>query len=163
MRLTAPFFIVGSLLEAVAPSIPIIAIGRFLSGVGAGASVVVGPIYISEVAPPRAKGIFGALTQIGTNLGILGSQILGYFLSYGSMWRVILGVAGGVGVIQLLGLLLVVESPEWLGTNGREDAARKTLSRIRGRPLGEEEANRWGAVEDGEGTSVEDTKHKYPK
>ena len=153
MRLTAPFFIVGSLMEAVAPSIPIIAIGRFLSGVGAGASIVVGPIYISEVSPSGSRGLFGALTQIGTNLGILGSQVLGYFLSYESMWRVVLGVAGGIGAIQFLCLMLVVESPEWLGTNGHEDAARKTLIKIRGNNLGEEEANKWRATGDGEGTS----------
>ena len=38
MRLTTLFFIIGSGLEAVATNIPVMAIGRLLSGIGAGAS-----------------------------------------------------------------------------------------------------------------------------
>ena len=60
LRLSAPFHILGSLMEALAPNIPVLAIGRFLSGVGSGASLVVGPIYIAEIAPVSARGALGA-------------------------------------------------------------------------------------------------------
>lgn len=138
MRLTGIFFVLGPALAALAPSVAILASGRFFSGLGSGASLVVVPMYIAEIVPSDSKGMFGALTQVMCNLGILIALVLGYFLSYGSMWRVILSVAGALGALQGLGLLLAVESPAWLGAKGRVVMAKKTLKRIRGRSVGEE-------------------------
>jgi len=50
MRLTTFFFAFGPVWEALAPNVGVLAAGRFISGLGAGAAVVVVPIYISEVA-----------------------------------------------------------------------------------------------------------------
>lgn len=132
LRATTIFFIAGPVAETLAPNIPILGIGRFLSGIGSGAAIVVGPIYISEVAPPSAKGFFGAFTQIMTNAGILITQTLGYFLSNGGKWRIILAVAGIVGASQLLGLTLVPESPSWLVDHQKHDLAKRALQRIHG-------------------------------
>ncbi|MCJ1323720.1 hypothetical protein MMC10_000381 [Thelotrema lepadinum] len=150
MRLSAPFHIFGSLMEAFAPNIPVIVVGRFLSGIASGASLVVGPIYISEISPSDARGALGAMTQIFTNLGILFTQVLGYFLSYDSMWRVVLGTASLLGVLQFISVMLSIESPEWLGTNGRPLDAAKNMRKIRGGFLDEDEAQKWGAAEDSE-------------
>ncbi|KAL3453258.1 general substrate transporter [Aspergillus insuetus] len=133
LRATTIFFILGPVAETLAPNIPVLGLGRMLSGVGSGASIVVGPIYISEIAPPNSKGFFGAFTQVMTNVGILITQTLGYFLSEGSMWRIILAVAGIIGVLELLGLTLVPESPIWLADHQKEDVAKRVLQRIRGR------------------------------
>ncbi|KAL2004344.1 hypothetical protein VTN02DRAFT_3138 [Thermoascus thermophilus] len=133
LRTTTVFFILGPVAETLATGISILSLGRLLSGVGAGASIVVGPIYISEIAPPTAKGLFGAFTQVMTNVGILLTQTLGYFLSKGSMWRIILAVAGIVGCVELLGLSLVPESPVWLAEHQHLGQARQVLQRIRGK------------------------------
>ncbi|KAI9044172.1 putative MFS glucose transporter [Aspergillus affinis] len=133
LRATTIFFILGPIAETLAPTISVLALGRLLSGVGSGAAIVVGPIYVSEIAPPNAKGFFGAFTQIMTNVGILSTQSLGYFLSEGGKWRVILAVAGFIGCCQLLGLFLVPESPIWLAEHQRADRARQVLQRIRGK------------------------------
>ena len=151
LRLTTVFHILGPLLSALAPSLPIMSIGRFLSGLGSGASLVVGPIYISEIAPQSSKGLFGALTQIMINLGILIASVLGYFLSYGSMWRVVLAVAGGVAAVQFLGLLFVVESPKWLAMNGEVGEAKKIMARIRGKENFEDDVEDMGMTEEGQG------------
>ncbi|KAL4783193.1 general substrate transporter [Aspergillus varians] len=132
LRATTIFFIVGPVAEALASNIPILGLGRLLSGVGSGAAIVVGPIYISEIAPPSARGLFGAFTQVMTNVGILLTQTLGYFLSDGSMWRVILAVAGIIGALELFGLTMVPESPVWLADHQKHDSARQILQRIRG-------------------------------
>ncbi|KAL4878605.1 general substrate transporter [Aspergillus karnatakaensis] len=132
LRATTIFFILGPVAETLAPNIPVLGLGRLLSGVGSGAAIVVGPIYISEISPPSARGFFGAFTQIMTNVGIVMSQTLGYFLSEGSKWRIILSVAGFVGALELLGLALVPESPAWLIDHQREDAAKRILQRLRG-------------------------------
>ena len=131
-RLTTIGFILGGLLSALAPSAALLATGRFLSGIGAGAATVVVPIYISEIVPKEMRGVFGALTQITTNVGILITQLLGYFLSYGNMWRLVLAVAAIIGVIQSVGLLFVVESPAWLSGKGKQELARQNFARIRG-------------------------------
>lgn len=133
LRATTVFFILGPVAETVAPAIPLLALGRFLSGIGSGAAIVVGPIYVSEIAPPQSRGFFGAFTQVMTNVGILLTQTLGYFWSHDSFWRLILAVAGIIGALELLGLFMVPESPTWLAENRQISQARKVLQRIRGR------------------------------
>ncbi|KAI9846536.1 MAG: hypothetical protein M1837_003957 [Sclerophora amabilis] len=148
MRFTTIFFTVGPLFEALAPNIPTMSIGRFLSGLGAGAAIVVVPIYISEIAPPKEKGLFGALTQVMINLGILLAQSLGYFLSRDQLWRVILAVGGCIGFSQLLGLLGVVESPKWSAAHGKPQTAKRNLKKIRGTFVNiEDEVDDWNVDE----------------
>lgn len=144
MRLTTLFFVLGPLLESLAVNIALLCLGRFVSGIGAGAAVVVVPIYISEIAPPKEKGLFGAFTQVMINLGILVAQFLGYFFSRDNMWRVILGTAGVIGTVQLFGLLFVPESPKWLAEHHSPDRARAILRRIRGHKVNiDEEVKAW--------------------
>lgn len=171
MLVTSLFFIVGSLLEAVAMNIAMLIIGRFLSGIGAGAAIVVVPIYISETAPPKQKGLFGAFTQIMVNVGILIAQLLGYFLSRGQLWRIILGVGGAIALAQTVGLLLAgQESPKWMADNGKPARAKKALRNLRGHKVDiEEEVAGWGAeserdMEDEEETLLagEDRMHHHP-
>ncbi|PWY86510.1 MFS glucose transporter [Aspergillus sclerotioniger CBS 115572] len=146
LRTTTVFFILGPVAETFASNIPLLSLGRLLAGIGAGAAIVVGPIYISEIAPPSARGFFGAFTQVMTNVGILLTQSLGYFLSKGSMWRIILAVAGFIGALQLLGLTLVPESPTWLAEHQKGSLAREVLQRIRGKDADiEEEIEGWPA------------------
>ena len=146
MRVMTLFFLIGPGLEASAASIGALCAGRLLSGLGCGAAVVVVPIYISEISPLGYKGLFGATTQIMINFGILIAQLLGYFFSRGSLWRAILAVAGGFGIIQLAGLLIVPESPKWLAEHNQARRARHVLEKLRGRgvDLGEETAS-WKA------------------
>ena len=149
MRLTTIFFIIGPLSSAIAPAIWIMAVGRFISGLGAGAAIVVVPIYISEVAPVRAKGLFGASTQVMINMGILMAQLLGYFLSYDNMWRIVLAAAGGLGTLQCLGLFIVPESPEWLAANGRTPQALRIIAKIKHGGATEENVGAWGTAAEG--------------
>ena len=132
LRLTSIFFILGPVAETLAPGITVLSLGRFLSGIGSGAASVVGPIYVSEIAPPRSRGFFGAFTQVMTNVGILLTQTLGYFWSHDSAWRWILAVAGLIGALQLVALFGVPESPIWLTEHRQRNKARQILQRIRG-------------------------------
>jgi MFS family permease len=132
MQITTIFFVVGPVFEALAPSIPVMTLGRFISGIGAGASVVVVPIYISEISPPAEKGFFGSLTQVMVNGGIFITQLLGYFLSYGQMWRVVLAAGGAIGAAQAIALLFSAESPHWTADQGKSRKARTMLAKIRG-------------------------------
>jgi MFS family permease len=145
MRLTTTFVVLGPVGEALAPNIGVMAAGRFVSGLGAGAALVVVPIYISEISPPRQRGFFGAFTQIMTNTGIFVTQLLGYFLSHGQMWRVILAVAGAIGLVQLAGLTVAIDSPKWEADQGKVVQAKINLRRIRGGAVDiQKEVEGWG-------------------
>jgi sugar porter (SP) family MFS transporter len=132
MHICTVFFIVGPVFEALAQDIGVMAVGRTISGIGAGAAIVCVPIYIAEIAPSAHKGFFGVFTQLMCNVGILIAQLLGYFLSYGQYWRIVLGAGGVIGLIQAAGLFLAVESPRWLSEEGRSEETRQNLRRIRG-------------------------------
>lgn len=136
MRAISLFFLLGSAIETLAGSVLVMSFGRFIAGIGAGAAGVVGPLYIKEIAPPEERGLFGTMTQVFINLGILITQVLGYYLSRGSMWRIILSVGGGLAVIQFMGLLGSRESPIWLANNGHPEAAKEVLERIRSKSGG---------------------------
>lgn len=145
MRYTTAFLIFGPIAEACASNVAVIALGRFISGVGAGASAVIVPIYISEVAPPDKRGFFGSFTQIMINMGILIAQLLGFFLSYGQFWRLILGVGGIIGLNQLAGLFFAIESPKWTAEKGSLARAKEELQRIRGQDYDiQDEVEDWG-------------------
>ncbi|KFA52145.1 hypothetical protein S40293_00567 [Stachybotrys chartarum IBT 40293] len=133
MRMTALFYVLGALVETLAGSVVVMALGRCLSGVGAGASTVIVPLYISEISPPKERGLFGAMTQISINVGIVTTQTLGYFMSYGSQWRWVLGSGAIIAAAQAAGLLLVPESPAWLAAHSKSTEAKRVLQRIRGK------------------------------
>nr|POE75572.1 putative metabolite transport protein [Quercus suber] len=141
---------VGPLLEALSPNIGVLALGRFISGVGAGAATVIVPIYISEIAPPGQKGFWGTFTQVMINTGILIVQLLGLFLSRGQLWRIILGTGGAIALLQTVALALGgTESPKYLADNGQPTRAKRVLRSIRGHEANiDEEVEGWG-IEDG--------------
>lgn len=146
MMYNTVFYVIGAAVEALAPNIWTMIVGRTISGLGAGASLVVVPIWISETAPPEQKGFWGAGTQIATNCGILIAQVLGYFLSREGLWRYILGAGGVIALVQLIGLVLGgQESPKWLAENGMASEAKRALRRLRGHTADiEEEVLHWG-------------------
>lgn len=147
MRINTIPIVLGPFIEAFAPSVALLSLGRLLAGFGAGASLVVVPIYISEIAPPKYKGFYGSFTQIMTNVGIFIAQGVGYFLSHDSMWRMILGIAGVIGLLQTAQLFFAVESPKWLAERGRATECKEALRKIRGTSQGlEEEIRSWAIV-----------------
>lgn len=147
IQITAVTFVLGAAIEALAPAAWVLGLGRFVSGLGSGASTVIVPLYISEIAPPAERGFFGAFTQISCNTGILTAQVLGFFLSHGAAWRWILGISGLLAGVQGLLTFLVPESPAWTASvRGDVAAGRRILQRIRGPRFDiDDEVVAWGA------------------
>ncbi|OAL23623.1 hypothetical protein AYO22_06200 [Fonsecaea multimorphosa] len=130
----ATFFLAGGpIAEALAGRIWLMAMGRALSGLGAGAATVVSPMYVSEVAPPNRRGFFGAFTQVQINFGIVVAQLLGFFLSKSNQWRWVLATGGFIAGLMHVGLMLTPETPKWLAANNRPRMARGILQRLRGK------------------------------
>lgn len=133
MKWLALFLACGPIAEALAGKMWVMALGRGLSGIGAGAATVVCPIYISEVVPPEKRGLFGAFTQVQINSGILVAQVFGYFLSRAETWRWILATASFIAALMFVALLLAPETPKFLAANNRPRMARGILQRLRGK------------------------------
>jgi sugar porter (SP) family MFS transporter len=125
-------YLVTSLVTALTESWHLFIIFRFLGGIGVGASSVVGPMYISEIAPAHRRGRLVALFQFNIVSGILIAFVSNYLL-FGigeDSWRYMLGVQAIPSLLYVILVVFVPESPRWLMKNNRRDEARDILSKI---------------------------------
>ncbi len=104
---------------------------RFIGGVAVGASSVVGPMYISEIAPAKIRGRLAGSFQVNIVLGILVAFLMNYLLSGigEDSWRWMLGVMVVPSAIFALLLRTIPESPRWLVLNNRESEAAVIFSK----------------------------------
>lgn len=128
------FFVLAPLIMATATTVPMMCLGRFLAGIGAGSSIVVTPVYVNEISPPNLRGVLGSMIQLSINFGIMTSQFLGIFWSTEAHWRRILFAGSVIGILNGLLLPICVESPKWLALNGMVQEARVALMKLRSSP-----------------------------
>jgi SP family galactose:H+ symporter-like MFS transporter len=132
LMLTSVIFIIGALICAFAGSFAMLLFGRTVVGLGIGLASTTVPVYISEVAPPKARGWQVSLFQLAITVGILVAYVVDYAFAGSGGWRWMLGLAAVPGLILGLGMLFLPESPRWLAKHGQQEKAIKILSRIRG-------------------------------
>lgn len=103
---------------------------RFIGGLSIGASSVVAPVYISEIAPAKYRGRMVISFQVNIVLGILFAYVSNYLLQGGENdWRLMLGVVAIPAVIFSIMMLFTPETPRWLLLNKNDEVgARKVLS-----------------------------------
>src|SRR5271170_7527436 len=66
----AALFVVGAAIEAVAPDVPILVVGRLVAGFGVGVAAVAAPLYAAELAPAAQRGRFVSSYQLAITVGI---------------------------------------------------------------------------------------------
>src|SRR5271156_3982639 len=130
--LTSVIFVVGALICAFAGSFNVLLVGRVIVGIGIGLASTTVPVYISEVAPPKARGWQVSLFQLAITIGILVAYVVDYAFAPSGSWRWMLGLAAVPGLLLGLGMLYLPESPRWLARHGHTEKALKILTRIRG-------------------------------
>lgn len=138
--LCALLFAVSGLLSALPNVLPEFLIARFIGGLGIGASSMICPVYIAEIAPEKWRGRLGTLFQLGIVTGIFLTLFVNKLVQgFGNEvwdtsrgWRWMLGLEA-VPALVFLGLLTAVpESPRWLVQQGRETEAGGILERAGG-------------------------------
>jgi sugar porter (SP) family MFS transporter len=127
--LIALVFVVGTLGCSVAPSAPILSLGRVVLGFAVGGATQTVPMYVAELAPPKRRGQLVLTFQLGIGAGIVIATLVG--ASEAVSWRVSVGAASVPALIMFLLLLRLPESPRWLVKYSRQDEARDVLRRIR--------------------------------
>ncbi|MDW8565741.1 sugar porter family MFS transporter [Staphylococcus shinii] len=123
----AIIYIVGALILALAPSMPILVLGRLIIGLAVGGSTAIVPVYLSEMAPTEQRGSLSSLNQLMITIGILSSYLINYAFTPIEGWRWMLGLAIVPSVILLVGVAFMPESPRWLLEHRSEKAARDVM------------------------------------
>ncbi|MBF0812265.1 sugar porter family MFS transporter [Staphylococcus saprophyticus] len=123
----AIIYIVGALILASAPSMPILVLGRLVIGLAVGGSTAIVPVYLSEMAPTEQRGSLSSLNQLMITIGILSSYLINYAFTPIEGWRWMLGLAIVPSVILLIGVAFMPESPRWLLEHRSEKAARDVM------------------------------------
>ena len=106
---------------------------RTLQGLGLGAEVPVAATYISELAKARGRGRFVLLFELVFPVGILMAALLGRWIVPHLGWQYMFYIGGLPALLALFMMRLMPESPRWLASRGRMDAAKTTLIDIEGR------------------------------
>lgn len=105
---------------------------RFIGGIAVGASSVVGPMYISEIAPANLRGRLAGSFQLNIVAGIFIAYLTNFlFVDLGeNAWRWMLGImVVPAGLFWLL-VRVIPESPRWLILNHRDEEAIPILQRL---------------------------------
>ncbi|MGW8024307.1 glucose transporter GlcP [Staphylococcus xylosus] len=123
----AIIYIIGALILAFAPSMPILVLGRLIIGLAVGGSTAIVPVYLSEMAPTEQRGSLSSLNQLMITIGILSSYLINYAFTPIEGWRWMLGLAIVPSVILLIGVAFMPESPRWLLEHRSEKAARDVM------------------------------------
>ncbi len=138
--LCAFLYAVSGVLSALPRTFAQFLAARFLTGLGIGASSMICPVYIAEIAPERSRGRLGSLFQLGIVTGIFLTLFINKVVqgmgdeawnaAYG--WRWMLGLEA-IPAVVFLGLLCnVPESPRWLAQRGFATEARSILEKVGG-------------------------------
>lgn len=136
------FYLVSALGSALANDVNTFMFFRFLGGLGVGASSVVAPMYISEIAPANRRGQLVALYQFNIVFGILMAYFSNYLIGTANLneaWRWMLGVEAIPALIYSVLIIKVPKSPRWLIAKKQDfTTAKEILSKTD--PEGVEEA-----------------------
>ena len=127
------FYLVSAIGSALAADVNTFMVFRFIGGLGVGASSVVAPMYISEIAPAARRGQLVALYQFNIVFGILMAYLSNYLIGTADLneaWRWMLGVEAIPALIYSVLIFKVPKSPRWLIAKRLDvEGARAILSR----------------------------------
>ncbi len=169
LRITAILYLASAFGCGLAWSWPAFLFFRFVGGLGIGASSVLGPVYIAELAPAKWRGRLVAAFQLNVVFGVLLAYVSNYVIHTLNLsaaeWRWQIGIAAIPAVFFLVLLFGIPRSPRWSASKKRFDEALAVL-RMMGDPNPEAElADIRAALEQEHATAHERVfqwKYRYP-
>jgi sugar porter (SP) family MFS transporter len=127
--IAAGIFVIGALLESLAPGTGVLVAGRLVLGAGVGVASVAAPLYGAENAPARDRGRYVSLYQMAVTIGIFLAYFADYLLISSDRWRVMLGISVIPGALLLVAILPLGDSARWYVKVGRRADAETVLRR----------------------------------
>jgi SP family galactose:H+ symporter-like MFS transporter len=125
-------FVTGSLLSGAAWSPETLVAARIILGLAIGVATFTAPLYLAEVAEEHIRGAMISLYQLMITIGILVAFLSDTAFSYSGNWRWMLGIIAIPGILFLLGLFLLPDSPRIISQRGRKREATDVLQKLRG-------------------------------
>ena len=123
LRITAILYVVSALGCGLAWNWTSFLVFRFIGGLGIGASSVLGPVYIAELAPAKWRGRLVATFQFNVVFGIMVAYISNYIIRTlhlgATEWRWQVGVAAAPAILFLILLFSIPRSPRWSASRDR--------------------------------------------
>ncbi|CAI9119314.1 sugar porter family MFS transporter [Brytella acorum] len=134
----ALLFSIQSIGAALAPDFFWFVLYRMLGGVAVGIASAVSPMYMSEVSPKDMRGRALSMEQFAIVFGQVVVFIVNYFIARTAStewlqtmgWRWMFASEILPCILFCATIFLIPESPRWHMLKGREENARKTLTRI---------------------------------
>jgi MFS family permease len=145
LALAAILFTISAIGSALAPTFNFLVIARMLGGFGVGAALIIAPMYIAEIAPPKMRGQMVSFNQLNIVIGISMAFFTNYLiLMWGQSdlewamalkmgeynWRWMLGLETLPAILYFFGLFSVPESPRWQIMKGQDEVALATLNKV---------------------------------
>lgn len=136
MMLQCIIVTIGCTIQTSAVNVGMFLAGRIIAGVAVGALSGTVPVYLSEISPPKIRGLLGGLNGVGLSTGTMASNWVGFacgFAPYGAaQWRLPLALQLPWGIILFIGLATFMpNSPRQLIKEGKIEDARRDFARIR--------------------------------
>lgn len=147
----AVLYALSAIGSALAPTYETLVIARMIGGLAFGAALILGPMYIAEIAPARSRGRLVSVQQLNLVIGLSAAYFSNYFLQMamedvswlheGNIWRWMLGVEAVPAILYFIFLFFVPRSPRWLLLKGKTEEATQVLRHIFGEGAEEELRN----------------------
>ncbi|KAJ6178235.1 hypothetical protein N7519_008696 [Penicillium mononematosum] len=135
MQLMCTIVTVGAAIQTASINIGMFLVGRALAGIAVGGMLCGVPIYLSEISPPKHRGLIGSVSGLGVSFGTMTSNWVGLACSYASygpkQWRLPLGLQIPWGVILFIGLATFMpNSPRHLVRQGKIAEAHHAFMKL---------------------------------
>ncbi len=134
LRLVGLLYLISALGSALAWNLYSFIACRFLAGIAIGASSVLAPVYLAEIAPAQRRGVLVGLFQLNIVIGILlayaSNFCVAQLIQGPDLWRYRLAVSALPAAIFFLLMFTIPHSPRWLAARARSAEAEASLRRL---------------------------------
>ncbi|WP_111706432.1 sugar porter family MFS transporter [Lutibacter citreus] len=145
LKYASILFTISAIGSALAGSFFWLIIFRMIGGLAVGAALIIAPMYIAEVAPPKKRGQLVSFNQLNIVLGISIAFFTNYLiLKWGNSdaawaqtlgfekwnWRWMLGLEALPAILYYFGLYMVPRSPRWLMVHHKKEEALSVMNKI---------------------------------
>ncbi|CAN1253713.1 Polyol transporter 5 [Linum perenne] len=135
MGIGGGIYFAGVLLVSFTANFVAAMLGRALMGAGIGIGLVIGPVYIAEIAPAPKRGQLSSFPQVYIYIQVLMSigMVLGTTFHLGNVnWRVFVGLSAIPSAILMAMMLIrniIPDTPCWLVAQEDVDDAANLMKR----------------------------------
>lgn len=120
----------GTLACAAAPTMELLIVARFIASLCIAAVPGVGFTLMIELLPVAVRGRWVGVSGVISTSSLFAAALAGYLLLPWGGWQWMFIIPGAGCVVLYFLTAVLPESPRWLATRGRHEAAREALSKM---------------------------------